>query len=198
MERLRKGQWSSPVGIWGGLQTKPYFATISKHHANEIRPVILMSCKATDCPNSWTAGLVARNSHQCRVVLQFLGRTYWWPRNIPQPYVDGHISCHNFESLECSIFHVPDRLSNQPPNVVASNHPGFHTLSQRLVEGWSFLYPHSQGLPSAYSPPTRWGLLDFMSDARLLLPPSSSFLAGPHLPALDRSEPRRISSASSW
>ena len=32
-----------------------------------------------------------------------------------------------------------------------------------------------------------------------LLPPSSSFfLAGPHLPALDRSEPRQISSASSW
>ena len=29
-------------------------------------------------------------------------------------------------------------------------------------------------------------------------PSSSSFLAGPHLPALDRSEPRRISSASSW
>ena len=29
-------------------------------------------------------------------------------------------------------------------------------------------------------------------------PSSSSFLAGPYLPALDRSEPRRISSASSW
>ena len=58
-----------------------------------------------------------------------------------------------------------------------------------------------------FSPPARWGLLDFMSDARLLLlpsffllpPPSSSFFrAGPHLPAPDRSGPRRISSASSW
>ena len=102
-------------------------------------------------------------------------------------------------------------------------------------------------IASFCSPPARWGLLDFMSDARLLalvllprpssflLPPSSflvlprhlvlprpssSFLvlprpsssspdlicqlliavglAGVHLPALDRSEPRRISSASSW
>ena len=72
---------------------------------------------------------------------------------------------------------------------------------------------------TCFSPPARWGLLDFMSDARLLarvllprpssfllprhlvLPrPSSSFLllAGSHLPALDRSGPRRTSSASSW
>ena len=37
-----------------------------------------------------------------------------------------------------------------------------------------------------------------MSDARHLLPSSSSFfLAGPHLPALDRSDLRRTSSASS-
>ena len=56
-----------------------------------------------------------------------------------------------------------------------------------------------------FSLPARWGLLDFMLVARLLLPsfflppPSSSFfLAGPHLPALDRSGPRRTSSASSW
>ena len=51
-----------------------------------------------------------------------------------------------------------------------------------------------------FSPPARWGLLDFMLVARLLLPSPSFFLllAGPHLPALDRSEPRRTSSASSW
>ena len=76
------------------------------------------------------------------------------------------------------------------------------------------------------SPPARWGLLDFMSDARLLhlvvllfLPPrrtssASSWsqwsppelvcqlliavvLAGPHLPALDRSGPRRTSTSES-
>ena len=79
------------------------------------------------------------------------------------------------------------------------------------------------------SPPARWGLLDFMSDARLLLlPPSSSFflllprqtssasswsqwsspdlhcqasiavvVAGPHLPALDRSGPHRTSTGES-
>ena len=60
----------------------------------------------------------------------------------------------------------------------------------------------------SFSPPARWGLLDFMSDARLLLLvvfllPSSffllpSFLAGPHMPALDRSDLRRTSFASSW
>ena len=67
-----------------------------------------------------------------------------------------------------------------------------------------------QSLYICFSPPARWGLLDFMSDARLLLPspsfsflllPSPSFfllLTGPHLPSLDRSEPRQISSASSW
>ena len=84
---------------------------------------------------------------------------------------------------------------------------------------------HYTDMPSC-SPLARWGLLDFMSDARLLalvllprpssfllprpssfllprhlvLPcPSSSFLllAGSHRPALDCSEPRRISSASS-
>ena len=53
-------------------------------------------------------------------------------------------------------------------------------------------------LLNIFSPPASWGLLDFISDARLLLlpPSSSSFRAGPHLPALDRSEPRRISSAA--
>ena len=60
--------------------------------------------------------------------------------------------------------------------------------------------------------PARWGLLDFMSDARLLLlppspPPSSPDLicqlliavglAGPPLPALDCCGPRRTSTASS-
>ena len=89
------------------------------------------------------------------------------------------------------------------------------------------------GLILCHSPPARWGLLDFMSDARLLLlvvllppfflPPSllprrtssasswlqwawpyficqpliAVILAGPHLPALDRSGRRRTSSASS-
>ena len=71
------------------------------------------------------------------------------------------------------------------------------------------------------SPPARWGLLDFMSDARLLLlvvtllplspssplPPSPDLIcqlliavifAGHHLPVLDRSGRRRTSSASSW
>ena len=52
-----------------------------------------------------------------------------------------------------------------------------------------------------FSPPARWRLLDFMLVARppsfFLLPSSSFFLAGPHLPALDRSEPPQISSASS-
>ena len=67
-----------------------------------------------------------------------------------------------------------------------------------------------------FSPPARWGLLDFMSGARLLLLPpprrtssASSCsqcaspdliavgLAGPPLPALDRSGPRRTSTASS-
>ena len=76
----------------------------------------------------------------------------------------------------------------------------------------------AKGLSS--SPPARWGLLDSMSDARLLglvlllpLPPSSFLfplsspdltcqlliavgLAGLHLPALDRSDGRRTSSAS--
>ena len=75
----------------------------------------------------------------------------------------------------------------------------------------------------AFSPPARWGLLDFMLVARLLLPSPSFFscllpspsspssspdlicqlliavgLAGPHLPGLDRSGPRRTSSARSW
>ena len=52
-----------------------------------------------------------------------------------------------------------------------------------------------------FSPPARWGLLDFMLVARLLLLHPSSFsffLAASHLPALDRREPRLISSASSW
>ena len=34
--------------------------------------------------------------------------------------------------------------------------------------------------------------------ARLLLPPSSFLLAGPHLPALDRSGPRRTSTPQLW
>ena len=69
-----------------------------------------------------------------------------------------------------------------------------------LVPDVTFVIILVQGLIASGSPPARWGLLDFMSDARLiLLPPSSSFfLAGPHLPALDRSEPRRdLTSASS-
>ena len=56
-----------------------------------------------------------------------------------------------------------------------------------------------------FSPPARWGLLDFMSDARLLaivllllllLLLLLAFLAGPHLPALDCSDRRWTSSAS--
>ena len=96
-----------------------------------------------------------------------------------------------------------------------------HFKNPSKSHGLSSSFPHSicQNLSQSGSPPARWGLLDFMSDARLLalvllprpssfflprhlvLPrPSSSFLllAGSHLPALDRSEPRRISSASSW
>ena len=75
---------------------------------------------------------------------------------------------------------------------------------------------------TVFSPPARWGLLDFMSDARLLvlvlLLPSSFppdlicqlwpdficqpliavIVAGHHLPALDRNARRRTSSASFW
>ena len=69
----------------------------------------------------------------------------------------------------------------------------FKTKSEFLGKIWK----------NVFSPPARWGLLDFMSDARLLLlqillPPSSLLLAGSHLPALDRSGPRRTSSARSW
>ena len=51
------------------------------------------------------------------------------------------------------------------------------------------------------SPPARWELLDFMSDARLLLLCQllvTAGLAGPPLTGLDRSGRRRTSSASSW
>ena len=54
----------------------------------------------------------------------------------------------------------------------------------------------SHGVELFFSPPARWGLLDFMSAARLLL--LLLLLAGPHLPPLDRSGPRRTFSASSW
>ena len=65
----------------------------------------------------------------------------------------------------------------------------------------SFLLPSLTFLVPSFFPTCQVRLLDFMSDARLLLlllPPSSFLrLAGPHLPVLDRSGPRRTSSASS-
>ena len=67
----------------------------------------------------------------------------------------------------------------------------WHTLTGRRING--LLKTRLLG-----SPPVRWGLLDFMS----AVPPprsasSSASSAGPQLQALDRSVPRRTSTASS-
>ena len=111
-------------------------------------------------------------------------------------------------------------------------HAWFQGYSQSILElakqnvdtksphefGWQNFDPiknHQKSMLDSFSPPARWGLLDFMSDARLLLlPPPRRFssasswsqwaspdlicqlliavsLAGSHLPALDRLQPAR-------
>ena len=72
----------------------------------------------------------------------------------------------------------------------------------QTVDAHGFIIPCAEDTSKQrlmfFSPPARWGLLDFMLDARLLLLHPSSFfllllppssLAGSHLPALDRREP---------
>ena len=94
---------------------------------------------------------------------------------------------------------------NHPQPLLAERPLQSYTRNGQLTIGGT-KNAQTEVMISSFSPPARCGLLDFMSDARLLLlvvhsflpsflPPS--FLAGPHLPALDRSGPRRTSSASS-